>query len=340
MLRFPGARFRARHRWPPSPGSDGAAPAPSRRWDRWSIPCAAPGGWPVSAVLPRRAAATDPGPGCRRADACTTTARSRTSSPPASSTPIRALGYVTARDRLFQLDLQARAGGGTADRDAGPGRALARPRGAGSSGMAAPPSGYWRRLPRQRREPAVARRIRRRASTPTSTRCPPASCRSSTGCSARRPARWSPIRTLQVLLRMNYTLVAERRRVAVSPRRGRASATAAADALFPLTRRSRSRSSRRRASRAALRGVGAAAGRAGQRRAARRWPPARPARRSSAPAAIRRPGLGSNNWAVAPRTHARPARRCWRAIRISTSRCRRSGTRRISSCRASWTSTA
>src|SRR6478609_4453953 len=26
---------------------------------------------------------------------------------------IRALGYVTARDRLFQLDLQARAGGGT-----------------------------------------------------------------------------------------------------------------------------------------------------------------------------------------------------------------------------------
>jgi penicillin amidase len=33
---------------------------------------------------------------------------------------IRALGYVTARDRLFQLDLQARAGGGTLTELLGP----------------------------------------------------------------------------------------------------------------------------------------------------------------------------------------------------------------------------
>ncbi|HET9725947.1 MAG TPA: penicillin acylase family protein, partial [Gemmatimonadales bacterium] len=32
----------------------------------------------------------------------------------------RALGYVTARDRLFQLDLQARAGGGTLTELLGP----------------------------------------------------------------------------------------------------------------------------------------------------------------------------------------------------------------------------
>ena len=33
---------------------------------------------------------------------------------------VRALGYVTARDRLFQLDLQARAGGGTLTELLGP----------------------------------------------------------------------------------------------------------------------------------------------------------------------------------------------------------------------------
>ena len=141
----------------------------------------------------------------------------------------RALGYVTARDRLFQLDLQARAGGGTltellgapalgtdrATRGLGMGRAAERIVAAATGderqsleAYAAGVNAYLDAMP-LRDLPLEYRLL------------------------GRRPARWSPLRSVQVMLRMQHTLT---RNDVDLEHLGAAAAVgeAAADALFPL----------------------------------------------------------------------------------------------------------
>jgi len=144
---------------------------------------------------------------------------------------IRALGFVTARDRLFQLDLQARAGGGTLTELLGSG-AL--------------------ELDRQTRELGMGRAAERLlASLPDTGEVRRSLDAYSAGVNGyldsmpardlpleyrllgARPIRWSPIRTLQVFLRMNFTLA--RSDVELSYLRAAAAVgDSAAAALFPL----------------------------------------------------------------------------------------------------------
>jgi penicillin G amidase len=141
----------------------------------------------------------------------------------------RALGYVTARDRLFQLDLQARAGGGTltellgapalradrATRSLGMGRAAERIVAAATSderqsleAYAAGVNAYLEAMP-LRELPLEYRLL------------------------DRRPGRWSPLRSVQVMLRMQHTLT--RNDVDLDHLRAAAAVgEAAADGLFPL----------------------------------------------------------------------------------------------------------
>ncbi len=141
----------------------------------------------------------------------------------------RALGYVTARDRLFQLDLQARAGGGTltellgpralrtdrATRELGMGRAAERIVAAAAGderqaleAYAAGVNAYLEVMPF--RELPLEYRLLNRS-----------------------PARWSPLRSVQVMLRMQHTLA--RNDVELEHLRAAAAVgEAAADALFPL----------------------------------------------------------------------------------------------------------
>jgi penicillin amidase len=141
----------------------------------------------------------------------------------------RALGYVAARDRLFQLDLQARAGGGTltellgaqalradrATRGLGMGRAAERIVAAATGderqsleAYAAGVNAYLDAMP-LRELPLEYRLL------------------------GRRPARWSPVRSVQVMLRMQHTLT--RNDVDLDHLRAAAAVgEAAADALFPL----------------------------------------------------------------------------------------------------------
>jgi penicillin amidase len=117
---------------------------------------------------------------------------------------IRALGYVTARDRLFQLDLQARAGGGTLSELLGPG-ALAADRETRQLGMARAAEHLARDLPDTGEErgsmDAYAAGINAYID-----RMPERDLPLEYRLLGRRPTRWSPIRTIQVLLRMGYTL--------------------------------------------------------------------------------------------------------------------------------------
>ena len=143
----------------------------------------------------------------------------------------RTLGYVTARDRLFQLDLQARAGGGTmtgllgapaleADRES---RRLGMGRAAERLAAALPDTGELGAS-----MDAYADGVNAyidglgRADLPLEYRL-----------LGRRPSRWSALRSFQVLMRMNYTLAQsglelEHERAAAMVGR------AAAEALFPL----------------------------------------------------------------------------------------------------------
>ena len=141
----------------------------------------------------------------------------------------RALGYVTARDRLFQLDLQARAGGGTlsellgapalpadrATRSLGMGRAAERIVAAATGderqsleAYAAGVNAYLDAMPLG--ELPLEYRLL-----------------------GLRPARWSPLRSVQVMLRMQHTLT--RNDVDLDHLRAAAAVgEAAAGALFPL----------------------------------------------------------------------------------------------------------
>ena len=142
----------------------------------------------------------------------------------------RALGYVTARDRLFQLDLQARAGGGTltellgaaaldADRET---RGLGMRR-AAERLAALPDTGELRGS-----LDAYAAGINAYLDSLT-----PAELPLEYRLLGRWPARWNALRSFQVLMRMNYTLTQN----SLELDRERAASLvgqAAADALFPL----------------------------------------------------------------------------------------------------------
>ena len=116
----------------------------------------------------------------------------------------RALGYVTARDRLFQLDLQARAGGGTLTELLGPSalpvdreaRALGMGRAAERLAASLPDTGDARRS-----LDAYAAGVNAYLDAMPAAELP-LEYRLLGG----RPARWSPLRTVQVVLRMGYTL--------------------------------------------------------------------------------------------------------------------------------------
>jgi penicillin amidase len=143
----------------------------------------------------------------------------------------RALGYVTARDRLFQLELQARAGGGTltellgaaalpADQET---RALGMGRAAERMVEALPATSEARRVLEGYASGVNAYIDHMRPSElPLEYRL-----------LGRRPARWRPLESVQVFMRMGYTLAQsglELRHLTAAARVG----TVAADALFPL----------------------------------------------------------------------------------------------------------
>lgn len=143
----------------------------------------------------------------------------------------RALGYVTARDRLFQLELQARAGAGTLTELLGAG-ALEPDREARGLGLARAAERLASRLP---------------ATGPTRAALDAYAAgvnayieRMSAGelpleyrLLNRRPVRWSPARTLQVALRMGYILTQDRTDLD-HLRAAALVGSAAADGLFPL----------------------------------------------------------------------------------------------------------
>lgn len=201
----------------------------------------------------------------------------------------RALGYVVARDRLFQMELQARAGGGTLTELLGP-RALPLDRETRGLGM---PAAAEARLAEA--EPSSATRTLIEAYA--------------AGVNARiaelggggvpleyqllgrRPAHWAPINSFHLLNRMGYTLTQsdlEARKAAAA----RVVGVAAADALYPR-----------------VSPIQEPVQPNGQR-TAREERPRIPAPGPAAPLAGEgthpqaRPGpsdaLGSNNWAVAP----------------------------------------
>jgi penicillin amidase len=201
---------------------------------------------------------------------------------------IRALGYVTARDRLFQLDLEARAGGGTLTELLGP-AALEADEEVRRLGMARAAERLTGALPDTGAERASLEAYAAGVNAYIDGMSPrelPLEYR----LLGRRPARWGPIRTVQVLLRMGYTLTqndVELERLAVAASVG----DAAAAALFPrhATLQEPIQPSRGEPHRLPLFVP----------------PPGPPDSTAKAMAAMLprpsgRPELGSNNWAVAP----------------------------------------
>jgi penicillin G amidase len=201
---------------------------------------------------------------------------------------IRALGYVTARDRLFQLDLQARAGGGTLTELLGP-AALESDREVRRLGMA---------RAAERLTGALADTSVERASLEAYAAginaymdgMPERDLPLEYRLLGRRPARWGPLRTVQVLLRMGYTLTQNQVELERAAAAGAVGDTAAA-ALFP-----------RHAT--IQEPIQPSAGEP-RRLPLTVPPPGTPDPAAAALAAVlphssNRPELGSNNWAVAP----------------------------------------
>jgi penicillin amidase len=144
---------------------------------------------------------------------------------------IRALGFVAARDRLFQMEVQTRGASGRLTEWAGP-RALEADREMRALGLPAAAEAHMKDLPADSR----ARRFldaytdgvnawidaMRPADLPVEYRLLNA-----------RPERWEPVNTLHLFSRMGWTLASN------APERARAAAAAvvgreAAAALFPL----------------------------------------------------------------------------------------------------------
>jgi penicillin amidase len=201
---------------------------------------------------------------------------------------IRALGYVSARDRLFQLDLQARAGGGTLTELLGP-AALESDREVRRLGMARAAERLTGALPDTGGEKASLEAYAQGINAyidHMSSRDLPLEYR----LLGRQPAHWSPIRTVQVLLRMGYTLTqnqVELERVAAAAAVG----DVAAAALFPRH--------------AIIQEPIQPSADEPRRLPVTLPPPGAPDPTAAALASVlprpsSRPELGSNNWAVAP----------------------------------------
>ena len=143
----------------------------------------------------------------------------------------RALGYVTARDRLFQLDLQARAGGGTMTELLGS-RAIELDREARGLGMSRAADRLAAALP-DTGELRASMEAYAAGVNAYITRLTPAELPFEYRLLDQRPQRWSPLRSIQVLMRMGYTLTQNE----IELEYARAAALvgrAAADGLFPL----------------------------------------------------------------------------------------------------------
>ena len=144
---------------------------------------------------------------------------------------MRALGYVVARDRLFQMELQARAGGGTLSELVGASavpldseaRQLGMPRGAEQKLAALATGSHGRRLLE-----AYAEGVNTYIDQSS-----PAEWPVEYKLLGRRPSRWSPLHSLYLYARMGYTLAlldGERERLAATALVG----DLAARALFPV----------------------------------------------------------------------------------------------------------
>lgn len=144
---------------------------------------------------------------------------------------LRALGYVTARDRLFQLDLQAHAGGGTLTELLGA-RALEADREARELGMARAAERLVRALPDTGQERASMDAYSAGINAYLDA-MPERDLPLEYRLLGRRPTRWSPIRTIQILLRMGYTLTRDYTEL-YRIRAAAAVGAEAAAALFPL----------------------------------------------------------------------------------------------------------
>ncbi len=143
----------------------------------------------------------------------------------------RALGFVVARDRLFQMELQARAGAGTLTELVGPlavradseARHLGLPRGAEQKLAALAPDARSRQL-----LDAYAQGVNAYIDQAS-----PAEWPVEYKLLGRRPARWLPLNSLNLYARMGWTLAylnGERDRVAARALVGEV----AARALFPV----------------------------------------------------------------------------------------------------------
>jgi penicillin G amidase len=143
----------------------------------------------------------------------------------------RALGYVTARDRLFQLDLQARAGGGTLTELLGA-AALEADREVRGLGMARAAEGLTQALPDTGEVRATLEAYAAGVNAYLDSLAP-ADLPLEYRLLNTRPTRWSAQRSIQVLLRMNYTLTQNETELDHA-RAASLVGRAAADALFPL----------------------------------------------------------------------------------------------------------
>ena len=211
---------------------------------------------------------------------------------------IRALGFVVARDRLFQLDLQTLAGAGRLTEIGGAGllpldreiRGLGLPRAAEQKLVGLPPGS-----PERRSLDAFADGV-----NAWIDHLGPRDLPLEYHLLGRRPPRWEPINSIHLLNRMGWTLAfndLEAEKAAIA----RLAGPSAADALLPLN--------------SPLQEPIQPNGQTAPRRDFVRVPGPAPVRRGdrpgSAPVSLHGPlrpltpmEVGSNNWAVGPRRSA------------------------------------
>jgi len=143
----------------------------------------------------------------------------------------RAQGYVIARDRLFQMELQTRAAAGTLSELLGD-RTVGADRAARSRGF---PWAAERAMAELDSSSLIARAARAYADGVNAwiDRLGPADLPLEYRLLDRRPVRWQPINTLYLFLQMSYTLAWDDPALEKLEARGLVGA-AAAEALFPL----------------------------------------------------------------------------------------------------------
>jgi penicillin G amidase len=208
---------------------------------------------------------------------------------------VRALGYVVARDRLFQMELQAKAGAGRLTELAGPG-VLTLDREIRALGL---PDATRRRLDNL---PESERRALQAFSDGVNAWIDGLGIGRPLEYSllGRAPERWAPVNSLYLLGRMGWTLAysdLEDLHAAAE----RSVGARAADALYPINSPLQEpiQPNGRRAPRFAARRLPPPAG-AGRTPTAAVPGPAGMAAGDAGGAVVEADALGSNNWAVAP----------------------------------------